>query len=308
MGNLYAATSATTIKTNNYKGQPYIEITKSSNSKYAKTINSILKQFAVNAAIQNSEAKKDNSEYWFKTTTRLMYNKNNVFSVNNETSEYWGGAHDQQWTDTYNFDISSGKRLYLKDVLNSKTKISNAKEYISYVLSEKSKKGVGIFEENITDFPLDPTKSPFYFRDSGITIRFNPYEVGSFAEGIIDVTIPYAIIDGQNSIPSQPPDTNLNPSIADGLGMFNSYIYNGVTIKRGMSKAQVLNVISKPDEVKTPLRGSSEEIEEMKKVFGKQYNFQDIEQWTYVNKESDSPSAFVIFFNHEGYVASLYTI
>lgn len=56
------------------------------------------------------------------------------------------------------------------------------------------------------------------------------------------------------------------------------------------------------------LRGSSEEIEEMKKVLGEKYNFQDIEQWTYVNRESDSPSAFVIFFNHEGYVASLYAL
>ncbi|MDQ0194384.1 DUF3298 and DUF4163 domain-containing protein [Paenibacillus wynnii] len=205
---LNAATSSATVKTNTYKGQPIIQITQPNNSK-SKAINSILKNFAVSAAMQDLEAKQENSEYWYRTTTKLMYNKNNKLSVSNETSYYSGGAHDQYWTDTYNFDTTTGKRIFLKDILNSQTKIDRAKGYISYVLFYKLIKGTAsIFENNIYDFPLDTLKAPFYLRDSGITIRFNPYEVGPFSEGIIDVTIPYSIINGQTPVPEIPVDTD----------------------------------------------------------------------------------------------------
>ncbi|MNI66459.1 hypothetical protein D3C73_1220220 [compost metagenome] len=47
---------------------------------------------------------------------------------------------------------------------------------------------------------LDLMWTPFYFRDSGITIKFDPYEVGPFSEGFVEVTIPNAVINnGFNS-------------------------------------------------------------------------------------------------------------
>lgn len=189
-----AANVQATVKIYNYKGQPYIQISNPRNSSIT-IVNTVLKQFAVTAAMHHSESTKANSEFWYKTTTKLMYNKNNKVSISNETSSFQGGVHDHYWTDTHNFDLTSGKRIFLKDILNSKAKIQNAKAYISYVLTEKYKKGVPIFEENINDFNLDMLYTPFYLRDSAITIRFNPYEVGPFSEGIIDVTVPMSAIE-----------------------------------------------------------------------------------------------------------------
>ncbi|NMP11547.1 DUF3298 and DUF4163 domain-containing protein [Paenibacillus polymyxa] len=189
-----AASSKAKIEQAVYKGQPYVRIS-GINQTVANKINQALKQYAVNAAASSVTIKKTSKEGWHKTSVKTAYNSNCKLSVVFEYSKYYGGAHDVQGTDTFNYDLSTGNRLYLKDVINNKTKLVNTRTYISYVLSEKQRKNsLSVNEISVVDYPFDPVKTGFYFNDKGIVVRFDPYQVGSFADGIVDISVPYTII------------------------------------------------------------------------------------------------------------------
>ncbi|PNK61353.1 RsiV family protein [Psychrobacter sp. FDAARGOS_221] len=36
----------------------------------------------------------------------------------------------------------------------------------------------------------------FYFGEEGLVLVYQPYELGSFAQGFIELTIPYAMLEG----------------------------------------------------------------------------------------------------------------
>lgn len=213
----HAATTSVTTKTESYKGQPYVRIV--GNTKAIQQINLILKQYAVGAATLDAEAKKKNKDFWFKTTSKVMYNNQNLISVVNEVSSFNGGAHDIQWTDTFNYHVPTGKRVYLKDILTTSNKIYLAKAYISYTLSEKIRKGsTAIFPESVNNFPFDLVKTKFYARENGFTVRFDPYEVAPFSEGFVEVTIPFSALELQVPTPTPLPvlPTPTNPAPTNG--------------------------------------------------------------------------------------------
>ncbi|MGM1019987.1 MAG: PdaC/SigV domain-containing protein [Bacillota bacterium] len=190
-----AASSKAKIEQAVYKGQPYVRAS-GINQTAANKINQALKQYAVNAAASSVKLKKANKESWHKISVKTVYNSNAKLSVLFEYSIYYGGAHDVQGTDTFNFDLTTGNRIYLKDVINNQTKLVNTRTFITYMLSEKFKKNPSsIFEESITNYPFDPVETGFYFGNTGIAVRFDPYQVGPFSEGIIDIPVPYTVID-----------------------------------------------------------------------------------------------------------------
>lgn len=80
--------------------------------------------------------------------------------------------------------------------------------------------------------------------------------------------------------------------------------FNGVTIKAGMTKQQVFNLLGQPEEVKEPMGRTTEERAMMKNAFGTDmFNLLDIEQWTYLRMLGYSTyEATVIIFNHQDVV------
>lgn len=184
-----AATSSVTGKTSvyNYKGQQYIQLS-GGNKTINTKINKTLKNHAVTAAKWNSEAKKDNKDYYHKTTVRTMYNDEGKLSIVHIDSSYTGGVHGLYYSTTYNFNLNTGSRIKLGDVVNTEDKVYNLFIAVSNDLLAKSQKGRAIFEENIYDIPLN-VSSNFYFYKNGIVIRFDPYEVGPFSEGFVDVFV-----------------------------------------------------------------------------------------------------------------------
>lgn len=193
-----AASGGLKVKTYGYKGQPYIQITNHPNKTIANKINKTLKSHAVAAAIAAKDSVIQEYDGWYKTSARTVYNKNGRLSVVYETSAYYGGAHDIQWTTTYNFDSTTGKRILLNNVLNSQTKILKANQYTQYILQVKNSKSE---DEYDTEAVIDMKKGNFYFRDHGITLVFDPYEVASFSLGSVEVTVPSGIINGTQSVP-----------------------------------------------------------------------------------------------------------
>lgn len=93
------------------------------------------------------------------------------------------------------------------------------------------------------------------------------------------------------------------------FGLPTSGTFNGETIKAGMTKKQVLNLIGKPNDIKEPMGGTAEQRELVKSRLGKdQFNINDIEQWTYIREPNGygTVEATAIFFNYQDVVSEVF--
>jgi hypothetical protein len=68
------------------------------------------------------------------------------------------------------------------------------------------------FSDVLQNFPLT-SESSFYFYDDGVVLVFNPYEVGPYVAGFIEVKVPLKKI----NITSDVPMFNLNKATLDTL-------------------------------------------------------------------------------------------
>lgn len=185
-----AANGKVSLKSYYYKGQPYVQVVNHPNKSVAAKMNKDLKNHAVRAAATaNSKEFKQNKGYYYKTSVQTSYNKNNALSIVYYTYAYSGGAHDMQWLETFNYDSSTGTRIYLKDFLDTRSKIVNANVYLQSILKKRNQADPGsiLYEDTVINLKT----GTFFYNDKGFTLRFSPYEVAAFSEGFVDVYIPY---------------------------------------------------------------------------------------------------------------------
>ena len=113
--------------------------------------------------------------------------------IKGETTSYTGGAHDSYASRYLTFALSSGKArvIGLSDLFEagSEAKLLNAIKsslMAKYnVDTVKELDNVGVFSENL--FVTDN----IYIDGYNIVFHYNPYEIGPWAMGVIDVEVPY---------------------------------------------------------------------------------------------------------------------
>ncbi len=104
---------------------------------------------------------------------------------------YAGGAHGVYGDTYFIFDMKDKKRITLNEVadLAALTPLAKA-AYDDYNRTQdlyEARQG--------TDIELSEVR-PFYFAPDGLVLVFNPYELGTYAEGIIELKIPYEKLSG----------------------------------------------------------------------------------------------------------------
>ncbi|SDX04394.1 DUF3298 domain-containing protein [Paenibacillus sp. PDC88] len=216
-----AASGKVSLKAEYYKGHPYVKLVNFSNKKVSDKINLELKKFAVkSASISNSKEFKQEG-YYYNTRVSTAYNKNNKLSVMFYTTYTTGGLSSLEWSDSFNYDMSTGKRIYLTDILNTRSKQFLFNQHVKETLNLLNTKTGAVFDTN----KLANTKTQsFFYNDQGVTIRFNPNEVAYANQGYVDVVVPYNEIEGQglaetgtnnnhsNTNTEVPSTLNINPS------------------------------------------------------------------------------------------------
>ncbi|MDM5280052.1 RsiV family protein [Paenibacillus silvae] len=182
----YAA-NAISVKTKvyTYKGQQYVQIT-GGDKQIAEKINKTLKYHAVMAASDNADMKKIQKGYYVKSVGKTKYISDQRLSVLYTNSNYGGGVHSNEWSTSYNFDLKTGKRIYLNHVVPTSQQKYNMYDGIGAGL----KLNKDAYEESRYQFPLTP-KTSFYFTNNGISVVFDPYEVGPYAVGFIEVKVAF---------------------------------------------------------------------------------------------------------------------
>jgi hypothetical protein len=121
----------------------------------------------------------------FEASYKIKYNAHGKLSVLYYEYAYTGGAHGLSNVTSYNFDINTGKRNYLNDVLKTKSNFSKIHHY----LFNKTKNDSNLFIDNSSDLPLNKD-TQFFYDHTGIFLIYQEYEIAPYSAGYPTLKVP----------------------------------------------------------------------------------------------------------------------
>lgn len=131
--------------------------------------------------------------YALRREANVRYAGRYLLSITYDDTSFMGGAHGYTGRYGHTFDIRTGQELTLADLADNYDAflsaaveqlkdISYGAEYAAYGLNEG-------YEEQLAGLFRDGN---WYFNDEGLVLIANPYELASYAAGLIEFTLPYA--------------------------------------------------------------------------------------------------------------------
>ena len=125
------------------------------------------------------------------TLSEIAYFDGHYLSFCQQEYDYQGGAHGMPLWIGLTFDLETGERLKLSDVIgNSEGELNGiVTEYFAEYINENPEE----FWEDALDVVRDEIcfESDFYLTEDGIKFYFHPYALSYYAAGFPEVTIPY---------------------------------------------------------------------------------------------------------------------
>ncbi len=128
--------------------------------------------------------------YDVEITIEVSLLSSDIISVKNKQYAYTGGAHGNATITFLNFDPETGDKISLKSLFNNVeafTKIAETKLREQYQIQKNQPiNSTGFwFEEDRFSLP-----ETIGFTETEVLLIYNPYEIASYADGFIEVTIP----------------------------------------------------------------------------------------------------------------------
>ena len=153
---------------------------------------------AVRASLPTDEELKDLEIGHFESLTfeedfEVMLNAKGIFSMRTLHSEYTGGAHPNSSAGHVTFDLKTGEELTLDDLMKPGWRdplnvLAEAQLRAQYELKESdSLNDKGPLFEDV--FELNDN---WFLSPEGLGFSFDPYEIGPYAAGFIELVIPYS--------------------------------------------------------------------------------------------------------------------
>jgi len=141
--------------------------------------------------------KEDDGTYYefefaweYKTSYEVAYNKNNTLSVIMYDYQYTGGAHGHSGAETYNFNLNTGNRILIHDVLKNRNNYLKVQKHAYNTIINSS--NPFFYVQSLDEVKIDKN-TQFVYADGGIKLVFQEYEVAAYAAGSPKVNIPYTI-------------------------------------------------------------------------------------------------------------------
>ena len=118
------------------------------------------------------------------------YSKNNIFILEKNQYSFTGGAHGNYYTQYSCYDIKEGKLLNINDVFDI-TQLNRVGQ--EYFLMQRGLQKKADFDDSGYWFEDNKFYLPnnFTIENNSFVFIYNPYEIASYAEGIIEVKIPF---------------------------------------------------------------------------------------------------------------------
>lgn len=157
----------------------------------ADKINIYLKKFAEEFGCHDDYSF---GEYTLKY--KIMSFRKPIISIEFYYTEDTGGAHGMYGVNTLNFNVKTGDKVLLEDLIS----VDKRKRLNDYLLSVLKKDPKSFYNPEMkADFASAEiiknfdTQS-FYITTNGVMLQFNPYEVGPYSSGIITIELPAEFI------------------------------------------------------------------------------------------------------------------
>ncbi|MBK7377513.1 MAG: DUF3298 and DUF4163 domain-containing protein [Ignavibacteriales bacterium] len=120
----------------------------------------------------------------------VEFNSSDLISIVQYFYTFNGGAHGYYGHDGYNLDLNSGKLLVLTDIIDSKmldelTSISEKKMIEEFEVERFT--DIGVFEEKLKI----SAEQDFYLTNNALVIEFDPYEIGPYVMGDVEILLPW---------------------------------------------------------------------------------------------------------------------
>ncbi|WP_310603215.1 PdaC/SigV domain-containing protein [Anaerosporobacter sp.] len=139
---------------------------KKESSKFLKSESAKSIQEYTEGAIENNAFYDEKDQYYFKTICKVSYNKNNIVSLHMTEEWYAGGVYNQ--TDYgLNYNLKTGKKLTINDVISGNAKDKILKAAKKYCGSDDAAYKI-----------IKNTKTyKFYFTKGKVYICYGSYEL-----------------------------------------------------------------------------------------------------------------------------------
>ena len=134
--------------------------------------------------------------YGFYSVLRLSREAGPVISVVADLEQYLGGAHGSPYRLGYNFDPMTGEQVAIEDLFKS-----DADPWA--LLEEDITRQITLIRDRYAETEADSEYVPYdlyeglsqahewYVTDEGITVIFQAYEIGPYAMGLPEFTVPW---------------------------------------------------------------------------------------------------------------------
>ena len=123
--------------------------------------------------------------FQFLSDYEVKLNNKNILSIVQHSYQFTGGAHGMPVDATLTVNVKTGKVYELADLFYANSNfIAKINDIIKQEIVLRKKESV----YNFTGVPLNQT---FFLTREGLTIVFQPYEIGPYSEGFVYFFIQY---------------------------------------------------------------------------------------------------------------------
>lgn len=122
----------------------------------------------------------------------VSYNDGKIINIIEEGYNYYGGAHGMPFRISYVFDLDTGERLLLSDLIDvPEDELDDlVAEYTTKHMNDVGEYYWDDYEESVR-LGVSTTSQDFILKDDGVDFFFPPYLLASYASGFQDITVPY---------------------------------------------------------------------------------------------------------------------
>lgn len=133
--------------------------------------------------------------FTYECNYKVRYNSTGFISVQQYVYEFSGGAHGNYAFYSYNLNLATGEAVTLTDVIKQEQLNSLSDAATSKILEDKNASSLaeaGLFEDTLLILP----EQDFYITPGYLVLQFDPYEIGPYAMGEIEIKIPFHKLTG----------------------------------------------------------------------------------------------------------------
>lgn len=157
----------------------------------------------------------------YERSAEISYNGNNLLSVLNLQYENTGGAHPNSFWLSETFDVRTGKKLALPDILGGSKEEALAKVYQTVLDKIKATEGTKdfVYQEGYQEYvSKNYAEDDFVLTGNSLMFYYQPYAIAAYAAGIPSFELAYNQLKMPALKISELPKNQLESDLYDQVG------------------------------------------------------------------------------------------